>query len=151
MVAKTFQNLEQVGEPFESGGKMYINVRSKNGNVRRVRWYDVPEYIKMYPDTPREDIDPYYKSQRRTLFGDEDFVWIFKGNYEDKMDLLEMNPHVCYNTFWGWYVRNDAPQDILDALDEQFEMGKLYWRDIFIDENTLKDNATIQKIIRNGN
>ena len=52
MVAKTFQNLPQVGEPFESGGKMYVNVQGKNGNVRRVRWYEVDEYIKMYPDTP---------------------------------------------------------------------------------------------------
>lgn len=148
MVAKTFQNLEQVGEPFESGGKMYINVRSKNGNVRRVRWYDIAEYIKMYPDTPREEIDPYYKSMRRVLFDDYDFVWLVKGDYEDKIDLLELNPYVCYHTYWGWFVRNCAPQDIIEGIKEQFEVEKLYWKDIFVDDNTLKDKAVVEKIVK---
>lgn len=148
MVAKTFQNLEQVGEPFESGGKMYINVRSKNGTVRRVRWYDIAEYMKMYPDTSREEIDPYYKSMRRVLFDDYDFIWIVKGNYENKVDLLEMNPYVCYHTYWGWFVRNSAPQEIIDGLKEQFEVDKLYWKDVFVDDNTLKDKAIVEKIVK---
>lgn len=148
MVAKTFQNLEQVGEPFESGGKMYINVLGKNGNVRRVRWYEPYEYVKMYPEVSIEEIDPFYKSKRRTLFGDSDFIWIFKSDTETNSDLLEASPYVYYNTYWGWYIRDDAPQEIFDAVREKFIIEKLYWKDVFIDDETLKDKKEIEKIIK---
>ena len=49
MVAKSFQNMKQLGEPFNEKGKMYVNVKNeKSGTVRKVRWYTESEYAKMY-------------------------------------------------------------------------------------------------------
>ena len=39
-VAPSFQNLEKVGSPFIENGREYIYVICKNGNKRKVRWYD---------------------------------------------------------------------------------------------------------------
>ncbi len=147
MVAKMFQNLEQLSAPFESGGKMYVNVQGKNG-VKRVRWYEPYEYMKMYPDTPREEIDPYYKSKRRTLFGDSDFIWVFVGDTETDSDLLEASPDVFCNQRWGWYMRSDVPQETFEAVKEKFIVKKLYWKDVFIDDETLKEQQEINAILK---
>ena len=40
MVAKSFQSMKQMGEPFVEKGKMYVNVQNeKTGTIRKVRWY----------------------------------------------------------------------------------------------------------------
>lgn len=147
MVAKTFQNLPQIGEPFESGGKMYVNVQSKNGNVRRVRWYEIYEYLKMYPDTPREEIDPNLKPLQYLFCADYDYTWIFKG-VKDNDEILCANRYAWYHTYWGWYVRPDAPDEEIKNLQKQFEMKKLYWSIISIDNNTLKSKEEVKKIVK---
>ena len=41
-VAKSFQEFEMLGEPYQVKDKMYILVRNpKTGNERQVRWYSV--------------------------------------------------------------------------------------------------------------
>lgn len=147
MVAKTFQNLPQVGEPFESGGKMYVNVQSKNGNLRRVRWYEVDEYVKMYPDTNRADIDEYYKSMKYTICGAGGYVWVLEGDLNSYLDILEMNSNTRYHTHFGWYVRSDAEDYVLEALKEFCTPHKLYWDEVAIDENTLKDKKIVQAYV----
>lgn len=144
MVAKTFQNLPQVGEPFESGGKMYVNVQSKNGNLRRVRWYEVDEYMKMYPETNRADIDEYYKSMKYTICGAGGYVWVLEGDLNSYLDILEMNSNTRYHTHLGWYVRSDVEDYVLDALKEFCTPHKLYWDEVAEDENNLKDKKVVQ-------
>ena len=40
MVAKSFQAMTQIGEPFEMSGTMYVMVQNeKTGTIRKVRWY----------------------------------------------------------------------------------------------------------------
>lgn len=147
MVAKTFQNLPQVGEPFESGGKMYVNVQSKNGNLRRVRWYEVDEYMKMYPETNRADIDEYYKSMKYTICGAGGFVWVLEGDLASYLDILQMNSNTRYHTHFGWYVRSDVEDYVLDALKEFCVPHKLYWDEVAVDENTLKDKKNVQAYV----
>ena len=62
-VAKSFQEMEQVTEPYAAGGKMYVKVKHPNtGNIRQVRWYTDAEYSKYYPEV--KIIQPK-KSQKR--------------------------------------------------------------------------------------
>ena len=147
MVAKTFQNLPQVGEPFESGGKMYVNVQSKNGNLRRVRWYEADEYMKMYPDTNRADIDEYYKSMKYTICGAGGFVWVLEGDLASYLDILQMNSNTRYHTHFGGYVRSDVEDYVLDALKEFCVPHKLYWDEVAVDENMLKEKAIVQRYV----
>jgi len=147
MVAKTFQNLPQVGEPFESGGKMYVNVQSKNGNLRRVRWYEVYEYLKMYPDTKREDIDEYYRPAKRMVCGPGGFIWVFECDINKASDEFHMNSNTRYHTHFGWYVRSDVEDYVMDALKEFCVPHKLYWDEVAVDENTLKDKKIVQAYV----
>lgn len=144
MVAKTFQNLEQIGEPFEDKGKKYINVRAKNDNIKRVRWYEVDEYLKMYPDASRKDIDPYYKPLKHLFCKNEDYFWVFKDARIDN-EVLRANQYVWYHTSWGWYIRPDAPKEEIEKLQKDFTMRQLYWNEIAIDENTLKSVQEIKR------
>ena len=50
MVAKSYQKMKQLGEPFKDKGKMYVKVITEKGNEKTVRWYSDIEYAKMYPD-----------------------------------------------------------------------------------------------------
>ena len=121
MVAKSFQNLEQIGEPFEDGGKMYVNVRAKKGNLKRVRWYDIDEYCCMYPEADREallrEYDPYWKPLKHVLMGD------------------------------SGYIKGEEDESIIEAAREWFVVHKLEWDEVGKDDNTLYENvqATVQK------
>ena len=37
-VAKTYEKMALVGEPFQENGKMYVNVQAPKG-IKKVRWY----------------------------------------------------------------------------------------------------------------
>ena len=74
MVAKSYQTMTQVGEPYESAGKMYVQVKNeKTGNIRQVRWYTEAEYAKMYGEkvekSPKE-----FKSQKQVLGFDNGYI-----------------------------------------------------------------------------
>ena len=80
MVAKSFQNMEMLTEPFEENGRMYIKVRNpKTGTERKVRWYTEKEYNKMYPDSvvSQKTVtkDSYYWSPATETYHDNDPYW----------------------------------------------------------------------------
>ena len=53
MVAKSYQSLKQIGEPYYKNGKQYVVVLNENtGNKREVRWYTESEYVKLYGSLP---------------------------------------------------------------------------------------------------
>jgi hypothetical protein len=57
MVAKSYQGLKELSEPFEKNGKMYITIETKSGLSKMVRWYSEREYAKMYPDEKEFEVD----------------------------------------------------------------------------------------------
>ena len=72
-VAKSYQGLPIVEEPYEKNKKMYCKVRLKSGKVKEIRVYNSAEYEKMYPAPP-----PKWAPQRKMLgFGDEGYIIIF--------------------------------------------------------------------------
>ena len=48
-VAKSYQGLPVVEEPYKKGGKTYCKVKMKSGTAKEVRVYSQKEYEKMYP------------------------------------------------------------------------------------------------------
>ena len=80
MVAKSFQSMKQLGEPFCEKGKMYVNVQNeKTGTIRKVRWYTDAEYAKMYGekvDKPASE----FKCQKQILGFENGYITIFKGD-----------------------------------------------------------------------
>ena len=55
MVAKSYQTLEIVQEPFSENGRLYVKVKTKKGTIKKVRWYSEAEYARMYPDAEPQE------------------------------------------------------------------------------------------------
>ena len=64
------------------------------------------------------------------------------------MELLEQSSYIRFHTYWGWYARTDIPDAVMDGLVERFVMRQLYWSDIAIDENTLKPQKEVERIVK---
>ena len=102
MVAKSFQEMEIVCEPYTLTGRMYVKVKNpKTGNVRQVRWYTDSEYAKLYPEA-KADITTF-KNQKQTLGFEKGYITIFKGDTYTHIDWFRAS--ICrYTRWWGWYV-----------------------------------------------
>lgn len=106
-VAKSYQGLPIVEEPYTKSGKAYCKVRLKSGKLKEVRVYTEKEYEKIYP-LPK----PKWAPQRKMLgFGDEGYIIIFKG--ADKYEEYFGNSNARYSRFWGWYVPSNETVPVL--------------------------------------
>lgn len=143
MVAKSYQNLETVGDVYISKGRQYIQVRTKAGIVKAVRWYTDKEYAKMYPEDAHEQ-RIQLKTQKEVLGFDNGYITIFKGNtYEDR-EYFKSNS-ARYNKFWGWYFIStiELPAD----LPEDVEPIKLDWSLVGNEDGTLKSDREVTEAI----
>lgn len=107
LVAKTYQNLPIVEEPYEKNKKMYCKVRMKSGADKEVRVYSQKEYEKMYPAPPTK-----WKPQRELLgFGEDGFILVFN-NAPEFEGFYERGPF-RYHRVFGWYLPGN---EIVPAL-----------------------------------
>lgn len=127
-VAPSFQALPQVGEPFEENGKAYVYVLLKNGNQKKVRWYEEP--IK--------EISPL----KNVLGFSKGYITIFKGDIEPLEDWFR-NSSARYHKFFGWYFISDEP---LPQLPLGVTPVQLNWDDISINGSLKPESAIRQHI-----
>lgn len=144
MVAKSFQTMTQVGEPYESAGKMYIQVKNeKTGNIRQVRWYTEAEYAKMYGEkvekSPKE-----FKSQKQVLGFEKGYITIFKG---DTYANLEWFRHSIakYCKMWGWYIVSTETLPV--DLPVGIEPIELKWEVVGEESGMLKPDHLVKQAI----
>lgn len=146
MVAKSYQGMELVTEPYDVNGRMYVKVKNeKTGTVRQVRWYTEAEYKKMYPNEPVDHSnDKFYKSQKEVLGFKVGFITIFTGNtYEHKEWFKEIG--CTYRKFWGWGLPGDI--EVPSILPEGVTPVRLDWDMVGADDEVLKPDEQIRKII----
>ena len=125
LVAKSYQNLEQVTDIYSLNGKNYVKVRMKNGSIKQVRAYSEAEYNKYNPEV--KIIQPA-KSQRYIFgFGDAGYIWIFKGDTYSALDWFKFQP-TKYSRMLGWYLNSDT--EMPDPLPIGVTPVKLYWDDV---------------------
>lgn len=106
-VAKSYQGLPIVEEPYKKSGRTYCKVRMRNGNLKEIRVYTEKEYEKMYP-LPK----PKWAPQRKMLgFGDEGYIIIFTG--ADKYEEYFNKSNARYHRIWGWYVPSNETVPVL--------------------------------------
>jgi hypothetical protein len=113
MVAKTYQNLPTVGDVYTQNGRKYIQVRTTNGTLKKVRWYSEKEYAKMYPESAAKALAATMKPLKDVLGFEKGYITIFTGNtYEDKEYFK--NNAARYHRIWGWYFvsTDELPTDI---------------------------------------
>lgn len=138
LVAKSYENLEQLCEPYIINNKEYVKVRMKSGATKQVRSYSETEYCRLYPNanittSPRT-------SQRDTLgFGEAGYITIFKGNVNDCEEWFRTS-NARYARPWGWYVISS--EEVPNPLPYGIEPITLYWslvseNDILISEDKI--------------
>lgn len=130
MVAKSYQNLEQIGDVYTADGRQYVNVRMKNGSIKKVRWYTDHEYNKMYPGEQIEEKLP--GSQRLALGFKNGYIYIVKGDTYEHKDWLVDNG-ARYMRIWGWYFI--STMDLPEAWPDGIQPVKLNWELVGKDED----------------
>ena len=125
MVAKTFQTMTQLCDPYEVGGKMYVRVKNeKTGTIRQVRWYTEKEYAKLYPSTTPVDTSPFAGKQKEILGFQKGYITIFKG-WSEGADYWFQQSIARYARYWGWYIV--STEEIPATLPAGVEAVQLPW------------------------
>ena len=107
LVAKSYQGLPFIGEPYIKNKKRYIKVQLKSGKEKEIRIYNSSEYEKLYPAP-----EPKWKPQRELLgFGEDGFILIFNNKPEFET-FYEKGPF-RYHRVFGWYLPGN---EIVPAL-----------------------------------
>lgn len=146
MVAKSYQGLELVAEPYAVNGRMYVKVKTQSGTVRQVRWYNAAEYKKMYPDAVVDHSeDPYWRSQKDVLGFGAGFITIFTGDntYEHKEWFREIG--CTYRKFWGWALAGD--KEVPAILPAGITAIRLDWDLVGKEDETLKTDEAVRKAV----
>lgn len=108
LVAKSYQNLPVVREPYSESGKLYCDVKMKSGSIKKVRVYSQKEYDKMYPASA----GPKWKPQKEMLgFGEEEYILVFNNKPEFEK-FYEEGPF-RYHRVFGWYLPSGETVPIL--------------------------------------
>ena len=142
MVAKSFQSLTQIGEPFQEDGKAYVIVLTQKGNPRKVRWYSEQEYKKLYPT---ETIAHHSVNQFKIFGFDKGYITIFRGNIEKNIEWFRYsNARNC--TLWGWDIV--STEEVPDDIPESIEPIKLYWESVRSGPTELKPDAAVKEVVQ---
>ena len=144
MVAKSYQALEIVKEPYEVEGRNYVQVKTKSGAIKQVRWYSDKEYARMYGEPVDHKKDPYYKSQKEILGFGPGFITIFKGNTFDHKDWFKSIGAV-YRRTWGWGLAGDIA--LPEEMPEDVTPVRLDWDAVGTDKEVLKNDDEVKAAV----
>lgn len=123
-VAKSYENLPKLSEPFEQNGKYYITIKLKSGLSKNVRAYTLKERC---PSAIKNGL----KSQKEALgFGSQNFIWVFEGDNEDWFSSSSCR----YCVPFGWYLPSDLE---VPQLPKGISVRKLYADGLFDDKGEL--------------
>lgn len=144
MVAKSYQTLTQMGEPYMSNGKMYVQVKNeKTGNIRQVRWYTEAEYAKLYGEKV-EKTAKEFKSQKQVLGFENGFITIFKGDTYANLEYFQKSI-ARYCKMWGWYIVST------EAVPVDLPVGitpiELKWEMVGEEEGMLKPDHLVKQAV----
>lgn len=143
LVAKSYENLEQVGEVYTVNGRTYIKVRTKKGELKQVRAYSQKEYEKYNP--PVTIIQPAKSRKDVFGFGEAGYIWIFLGETYENLQWFHISP--CrYNRVWGWYL--PSSEEMPEPLPANVKTMKLFW-DTVSRDNQLLPEAELTKVVDN--
>ena len=143
MVAKSYQALEVVGDVYIVKGRQYVQVRTKTGALKQVRWYTDKEYAKMYPDEAKPSSNST-KTQKEVLGFDEGYITIFKGNTYEEKEYFKLN-QARYARPWGWYFISTIP--LPEDLPNDVEPVQLPWDLVGNEDGSLKPENVISAAI----
>lgn len=146
LVAKSYQGLPIVKEPYNKSGKTYCVVKLKSGKEKEVRVYSQKEYDKMYPAPPVK-----WKPQREMLgFGKDGYILVFNTGPNINEQFYVEGPFRFHRVF-GWYLPSN---ETVPVLPEGVMPKVLRWEmvggddgELFAEDHLIKQ---FNKIIRDA-
>ena len=152
-VAPSFQNLEKVGSPFIENGREYIYVICKNGNKRKVRWYDEgkepkKKEVKTEENSEKSDFEDF-RAHDAFGFGEENFITIYDASDEIIEKWREDIPafSVLESAWFGFY----SPSYFTGTPPEGVRAIRLDWKEIRRYDNNnclaMKDGDWVQHYV----
>lgn len=145
MVAKSYQNLEQVSDVYICNGKRYVKVRLNNGTIKQVRFYSEQEYRKMYPAEPLPvESSEQTKTQKEVLGFEKGYITIFKGDTYANLEWFKKSI-ARYARFWGWYIV--STEELPEDLPFNITPIRLDWEAVGTEDGTLKPETLIAQVV----
>ena len=139
MVAKSYQNYQQVGEPYQKSKRWYIKViHPKTNTEKEVRWYSEAEYERMYPED--EPVIKRFKTQKQVFGFDKGYITIFRGA-ERGDEFFRMLKTAYYRINWGWYIK--STEEVPEILPCGVEPIQLPWEAVGNEDGSLKNEDAI--------
>ena len=142
LVAKSYEGLPIVTEPYTVNGREYVDVRLKSGQIKKVRSYTPQEYARYNPPVK---VVQQAKSPRDVLgFGEAGYIWVFKGNTYENLSFFRNAPTRFARPF-GWYLPSNI--EMPDPLPVDITPVKLPWEAVKLDDYHLKDEKELTAIV----
>ena len=141
-VAKTYEKMELIGEPFQESGRMYIYVSAPKGQ-KKVRWYSDAEYRRMYPNAVIEHDIMDFNAKHVFGFEETGYITIYKGSNVEEW-ANEDRTNIRFNCTFGYYTpgRLGTPH-----LTDGIEPIRLMWEEVMDHDDRMRPHAEVQKIV----
>lgn len=139
-VAKSYQNLEQIGEPYTINGRMYVKIRTKSGTEKQVRAYSEKEFMRLWGDAVPQMQSSSTKSLKEVLGFTKGYITIFAGNTYAALEWFRMSI-ARFHKLFGWYIvsTDELPQDTPSCVEPK----QLLWTKVAKDDNTLLPDSAV--------
>ena len=141
-VAKTYEKMALIGEPFQENGRMYIYVSTPKGE-KKVRWYSDAEYRRMYPNAAVEHDVMDFNAKHVFGFEETGYITIYKGRNVEVW-ANEDRTNIRYNLTFGFYTPGRLE---LPRLTEGIEPVRLMWEDVVAHDDRMRPHTEVQKIV----
>ena len=140
LVAKSYQGLEQVCEPYTVNGRMYVKVRTKSGIEKQVRAYSEKEFLRLWGDIAPQAQSSSTKSLKEVLGFAKGYITIFAGETYAALEWFRYSP-ARFHKLFGWYFTSteELPQDVPSCIEPK----QLLWAKVAKDDNTLLPDAAV--------
>lgn len=140
LVAKSYQDLEQVCEPYTVNGRMYVKVRTKSGIEKQVRAYSEKEFLRLWGDIAPQAQSSSTKSLKEVLGFTKGYITIFAGETYAALEWFRYSP-ARFHKLFGWYFTSteELPQDVPSCIEPK----QLLWAKVAKDDNTLLPDSAV--------
>ena len=141
LVAKSYQDLEQICEPYTVNGRMYVKVRTKSGTEKQVRAYSEKEFMRLWGDTaPQTQSSTTTKPLKEVLGFTKGYITIFAGDTYAALEWFRMSV-ARFHKLVGWYIAStdELPQDLPLCVEPK----QLLWAKVAKDDNTLLPDSAV--------
>ena len=141
-VAKTYEKMAFVGEPFQENGKMYVNVQAPKG-IKKVRWYSDAEYHRMYPNAVVENDIMNFDARHAFGFDKTGFIIIYKGQKVEEWAENDRT-NIWFNLTFGYFTPGNL---VYPKLIDGIIPIKLTWEEVAAESNKMKPHEEVQKYV----